>query len=418
MIMSRFSVVVIGGGPAGISAAIAAAVDGASVLLVEKDSRLGGTLKQAVHDGFGLLRYEERLAGPEYAFRDIATLEQTNAIVMLQTYVSNIVSIGNEFQLTLCNRHGIIHIETKSIVLATGCMERTAKQIFLHGSRPAGIMTAGTAQYYTNIMGQLPARNAIMLGSGDIGLVTARRLTLEGARVLGVYEPKKHPDGSLMNVVECLNDFNIPLHFEHTISYASGTQRLSSVVIYRVDKNLNPLRGTEKLVKCDSLILSVGLNPDKELADSLGVPISKITQGPICDQNYMTLLDGVFCCGNAVHINSLVDYISESGEIAGRSAARYMGRERHLIEIKTGKDFLYSVPQYLDLDMLRGETALLFRTNNMRENVVVKVYVDGIDVFSEEFITLRPQKVERIVVNFDSLLNPESRIELRIEGKR
>jgi thioredoxin reductase len=337
---------------------------------------------------------------------------------MLQTFVSRIVSVGNEFQLTLCNRHGIVNIETKSIVLATGCMERTAQQMFIHGSRPAGVMTAGTAQYYANIMGQLPAKNAIMLGSGDIGLVMARRLTLEGARVLGVYEPKRHPDGSLMNVVECLNDFNIPLHFEHTISYVSGAQRLSSVVIYRVDKNLNPLRGSEKLVKCDSLILSVGLNPEKELADSLGVPISKITFGPICDQNYMTLLDGVFCCGNAVHINGLVDYISESGEVAGRSAARYMGRERHLIEITTGKDFLYSVPQYLDFDMLRGETALLFRSNSMRENVVVKVYIDGKDVFSQEFITLRPQKVERIVVNFDSLLSPESRIELKMEGKR
>jgi len=185
-----------------------------------------------------------------------------------------------------------------------------------------------------------------------------------------------------------------------------------------VDKNLNPLRGSEKLVKCDSLILSVGLSPEKELADSLSIPISKVTNGPICDQNYMTLLDGVFCCGNAVHINGLVDYISESGEIAGRGAARYMGRERHHVEIKSGKDFLYSIPQYIDLDMLRGETVLLFRPNNMRENVVVKVYIDGKEVFSQDFLTLRPQKVERIVVNFDSLLNSESRIELKMEGQR
>jgi len=418
MVMSRFSVVVIGGGPAGISAAIAASIDGASVLLVDRDSRLGGTLKQAVHAGFGMLRYEERLAGPEYAFRDIATLEQTNTFVMLQTFVSRIVSNGNEFQLTLCNRHGIVNIAAKSIVLATGCIERTSKQFFIHGSRPAGILTAGTAQYYMNIMGQIPAKKAIILGSGDIGLVMARRLTLEGARVLSVYEPNRYPEGSLMNVFECLNDFNIPLHFEHTISYTSGTQRLSSVIAYRVDKNLNPLKGTEKLVKCDTLILSVGLKPEKELADSLSVPISKITHGPSCDQNYMTLLDGVFCCGNAVHINGLVDYISESGEIAGRSAARYMGRERHLIEINTGKDFLYSVPKYIDFDMLRGETTLLFRSSDIRENVVVKVYIDGNDVFSQEFITLRPQKVERITVDFDSLLNPESRIELKMEGKQ
>jgi len=418
MITSRVGVVVIGGGPAGISAAIAASVDGASVLLVDKETRLGGTLNQAVHDGFGMLRYDERLAGPEYAFRDIATLEQTNAIVMLQTFVTRILSISNGFQLTLCNRHGIVFVETKSIVFATGCTERSAKQAFIHGSRPAGIMTAGSAQYYTNVMGQLPAKHSIILGSCDLGLVMARRLSLEGAKVLGVYEPKQSPDGALQNVADCLNDFGIPLHCSHTISYVSGNQRLNGVVISRVDKQLNLIRGTENLVKCDSLILSVGLIPENSLSESLGVPISSITNGPICDQNYMTLIDGVFCCGNAVHINGLVDYISESGEIAGRSAARFFDRERHLIEINSSKDFLYSVPHYLDIDMLRGETPLLFRVKETRENAVVKVFVDGKEIFSQEFLTLRPPEVERIVVNFSSVLNRESRIELRMEANK
>ena len=418
MVTSRFSVVIIGGGPAGISAAIAASYDGASVLLVDKDIRLGGTLKQAVHDGFGLLRYDERLAGPEYAFRDISTLNQTNTFVMLQTFVSRIVRISNGFQLTLCNRYGIVFVETKSIVLATGCVEQTARQMFVHGSRPAGIMTAGTAQYYTNVMGQLPAKNIIIFGSNDLGLVMARRLSLEGARVLGVYEPKQAPEGSYRNVGECLNDFGIPLHCEHTVSYVSGTQRIKGVVIYRVDKNQNPLRGTENLVQCDTLLLSTGLEPEKELAESLNIPISGITKGPICDQNNMTLVDGVFCCGNALHINGMVDYISESGETAGRSAARYIERERNLIEIHTSKDFLYSVPQYLDIDMLRGETVLLFRAQNLRENAVVKAFVDGKEIFSEEFLTLRPQEVERIVVNFSTTINPDSRVELRMEGNR
>jgi len=416
MVMSKFSVVVIGGGPAGISAAIAASADGASVLLVDKDSRLGGTLKQSIHDGFGLLRYDERLAGPEYAFRDISTLDQTNTFVLLQTYVSRIVSVGNAFQLTLCNRHGIVQVESKSIILATGCIERSPRQSFIHGSRPAGVMTAGSAQYYTNVMGQLPAKGAIILGSGDLGLVMARRLSLEGAKVLGIYEPNSTPAGSLRNVSECLNDFGIPLHCEHTITFVSGSQRLTGVVISRVDKSMNPIRGSENLVKCDTLILSVGLRPENELADSLGVPISTITHGPICDQNYMTLINGVFCCGNAVHINGMVDYISESGEIAGVSAARYIERERHLIEIHTSKDFLYSVPQYIDIDMLRGETVLLFRPHDIRENVLVKAFVDGREIASQEFLTLHPAEVERLVVNFDTVLNPESRVELRMEG--
>ena len=418
MVTSRVGVVVIGGGPAGISAAIAASVDGASVLLVEKDVRLGGTLKQAIHDGFGLLRYDERLTGPEYAFRDIDTLDQTNTLVMLQTFVSRIIRIGNGFQLTLCNRYGIVFVETKSIVLATGCIERTARQMFIHGSRPAGVMTAGSAQYFTNIMGQLPAKYSLMLGSGDIGLVMARRLTLEGAKVLGVYEPKQAPEGLLRNVSECLNDFNIPLHCEHTVTYVSGNQRLKGVVISRVDKNQNPIRGSENLVKCDSLIISVGLIPDIELAESLGIPISTITHGPVCDQNYMTLVDGIYCCGNAVHINGVVDYISESGDIAGRGAARHIERDRQLIEIHTSKDFLYSVPQYLDFEMMRGETALLFKPKETHENVVVSVFVDGNSVMSQEFLTLRPQEVERIVVNFDSVLYPESRVEIRMEANR
>jgi len=418
MVTSRVGVVVIGGGPAGISAAIAASVDGASVLLVDKDARLGGTLKQAIHDGFGLLRYDERLTGPEYAYRDMATLEQTNTLVMLQTFVSRIVRIGNAFQLTLCNRFGIAFVEAKTIVLATGCIERTARQMFIHGSRPAGVLTAGSAQYFINMMGQLPAKYSLILGSGDIGLVMARRLSLEGAKVLGVYEPKQAPEGLLRNVSECLNDFNIPLHCEHTVTYVSGNHRLKGVVISRVDKNLNPIRGSENLVKCDSLILSVGLIPENELAESLGVPISTITNGPICDQNYMTLLDGIFCCGNAVHINGMVDYISESGEVAGRSAARYIERDRHLIEVHTSKDFLYSVPQYLDFDMMRGETALLFKSKETRENVVVRVFVDGKDIFSQEFPILRQQEVERIGVSFESILHTESRVELRMEVSR
>jgi len=418
MVMSRVGVAVIGGGPAGLSAAIAASVDGATVLLVERDAKLGGMLKQSIHADFGFARYDEWLTGPEYAFKDIMSLEQTNTFVLLQTSVTRIISVGNAFQLTLCNRHGVVHIEAKSVILATGCIERTASQALVHGSRPAGVMTAGNAQYYANIMGQLPAKSSIILGSGNIGLVMARRLSLEGGKVLGVYEPGQSPEGSLHNIVECLNDFQIPIHFGHTITHVSGSQRLKSVVINRVDKNLNTIKGSESQVQCDSLIISVGLTPEISLADSLSIPISVETGGPICDQNYMTMLDGVFTCGNAMHISDTVDYISESGEIAGRNAARYIVRERNLVSIKTSKDFLFCTPQYLDIDMLYNETVLFFRTREIRENATVKVYADGHEVQSQDFLTLRPPEVERLVVSFNTALSSESRIELRLENTK
>ena len=418
MVMSRVNVVVIGGGPAGLSAAIAASVDGASVILVDREARLGGILNQCIHDDFGIERYGERLAGPEYAFKDIKMLEQTNVFFLLQTSVSRISRSGNAFQLTLCNRHGIVQVEANSIVLATGCRERTAKEIAIHGGQPAGVITAGSAQYYINVLGQLPAKKCLILGSSNIGMIMARRLSLEGAKVLGVYEAKQIPGGSLRNVTQCLGDFNIPLHFGHTVTRVSGMQRLRGVEICRVDKNLNQIRGTENLVKFDTLILAVGLIPDNELADTLGIPLSNDTQGPICDQNFMTLVNGIYSCGNAMHINSMVDYISESGEIAGRSAARYMGNDRRLINVNASKDFLYSVPQCLDFDLLGTETVMFFRAREKREGTLVRVLVDGQEVFSQQYTMLHPPETERILVDFGDTLNVGSKVELRMEASK
>jgi len=412
MMMSRVGVAVIGGGPAGLSAAISASDEGASVLLIEQDARLGGILKQCIHDDFGFIRYDERLAGPEYAFKDISLLKQTKTFVLLQTFVSQLVRSGNAFQLTLCNRHGIVRVEATTIVFATGCRERTAKQASIHGMMPAGVMTAGTAQYYMNIHGQMPAKRCVIFGSNDIGMIMARRLTLEGAKVIGVYEPADAPSGRLRYVTQCLNDFDIPLHFGHTVTRTFGSQRLRAVEISRVDKDQRPIYGSESIVKCDGLITSAGLIPENNLAESLGVPLSENTQGPICDQNNMTMVDGAFSCGNAMQVSDLVDYVSESGEIAGRSAARYMQQTRRYVKINASKDFLTFSPHCIDFDIMRGDITIFFRARTVRENATVRMTVDGTEVLTNEYTYLRPAEMERISVNLSSVLNVDSKIEV------
>jgi len=412
----NIDIAVIGGGPAGLAAALSASKEGASVLLIEREARLGGILKQCIHDGFGVIRYGEKLSGPEYACRDIRELEQTDAFVMLQTFVTRIEKTGAGFLLTLVSRDGMMQAAAKSLILATGCRERTAKQIAIHGTRPAGVFTAGSAQYYTNVLGQMPTKRCVVLGSGDIGMIMARRLKLEGAEVLSVFEAKAEPGGLLRNVVQCLHDFEIPLRLGHTVTRVFGTERLAAVETCRVDKSLNPVPGTEKLVKCDALILSVGLIPENELAESLGVELCRYTMGPVCDQNSMTTVDGVFSCGNSAHVSDLVDHVSEGGEIAGRSAARYRGDRRELAEVSFGADFLYAAPQRVDLNSLRGDTVMFFRSLEVRGKTVVRVFADGNEVFSKQYNQLRPPEMERIVVNFGDALRPNGKIALKMES--
>jgi NADPH-dependent 2,4-dienoyl-CoA reductase/sulfur reductase-like enzyme len=318
-------VTVIGGGPAGLAAAAAADQAGARVLLIERESRLGGILKQCIHDGFGLIRFGEKLSGPEYAQRFVDALRKTKTEVRLNTFVTKAERHGRGFSLTLVSRGGIETLQTKTLILSTGCRERTARQVAIHGTRPAGVLSAGTAQYYTNILGRLPCRRCVILGSGDIGLIMARRLHLEGAEVLGVYEAKPTPSGLSRNIAQCLDDFHIPLHTSHTVTRVFGDRRLEGVEISRVDARMRPIPGTEERLACDGLILSVGLIPENELAESLGAEINSATKGPVCDQNYMTMVDGLYSCGNALQVNDLVDYVSESGETAGRSAASSAG---------------------------------------------------------------------------------------------
>ncbi|MDR1893977.1 MAG: NAD(P)/FAD-dependent oxidoreductase [Spirochaetales bacterium] len=400
----RVDVAVIGGGPAGLAAAAAAQRAGASTLLAEREARLGGILKQCIHDGFGLLRFGEKLSGPEYAYRFIRNLGETPVEVRLQTFVSRIRKIpgGREgsggFQLTLVSSRGLETLTAGALVLATGCRERTARQGGIHGTRPAGVLTAGTAQYYINILGRLPARRCVILGSGDIGLIMARRLTLEGAEVLGVYEAKSAPSGLSRNLAQCLEDFDIPLYTRRTVSRVFGSPRLREVEVTPADDQMNPLPGGER-IPCDGLILSLGLIPENELAETLEVPLHPATRGPICDQRYMTRVPGVFSCGNALHVNDLVDYVSESGEAAGRGAAAWAlegGRTKGgWAELVPDGNFLSLVPQRLDLSDPEQRAALFFRSRQERGKSRVILRLGQKELFRRQFNQLRPPEMER-----------------------
>lgn len=322
--MMLYDMVVLGGGPAGLAAAISAHENGACVLLIEREEKLGGILKQCIHDGFGLYQFGELMTGPEYADRYIARFLEKHIDFMINTFVTHVKKINKGFNLTVQNRNGIKSINAKSLILACGCRERTSRQVFIHGDRPAGIFTAGTAQYFVNILGVMPTKKCVILGSGDIGLIMARRLTLEGAVVSGVYEIKPEPSGLIRNIVQCLDDFDIPLYLSKTVSRVFGKDRVNAVEICSADGNLNITKGTEEIVECDSIILSVGLIPENEIAENLGVELDKTTHGPIVDDRLMTSVDGVFCCGNALHVFDLVDDVSKSGEKAGESAAEYV----------------------------------------------------------------------------------------------
>lgn len=400
--MTDYDVIVIGGGPAGLAAAISARENGGRVLLIERENRLGGMLKQCIHDGFGLERFVERLSGPEYVERFIDRLHELKINAMTGTFVTRAVKNGSEFSVTTVSREGLKTLSSRTMVLATGCRERTAKQVMIHGTRPSGIFTAGTAQHYVNLMGVMPTRRCVILGSGDIGLIMARRLTLEGAEVLGVYEINSSPSGLNRNIHQCLIDYDIPLHLNHTVTRVFGDDRLTAVEVSQVDSQLQPIKGTGRIIECDALIVSVGLIPENELAESLQVRLDGHTRGPECDENLMTSVPGIFSCGNALHVNDLVDFVSLSGETAGKNAALYSAAERKPVEILFGSEFLYMVPQQLNLNSDLSHVSMYFRSSRIMEGCTLKLSIDGENVFSRRYPFLRPPEMQRLEMDFSA----------------
>lgn len=406
-----YKTIVIGGGPAGMAAALAVNKE-CKVLLIEREARLGGILKQCVHDGFGVIRYGEKLAGTEYAQKFIDNvLEAKNIEIKLLNFVIAIKKQNGMFYITTTSADGILTYEGETLILANGCRERTPRQVNIHGTRPAGLMTAGVAQNYVNIQGALPTKKCVILGSGDIGLIMARRLTLEGAKVLGVYEAKSTPSGLSRNLQQCLYDFDIPLHLSKTVTRVFGDKRVEKVEIMAVDEKMNPISGTEEIIYCDALIISVGLIPENELAESLDIPIDRNTKGPYVDQNMMTKLDGVYSVGNALHVHDLVDYVSEVSEIAGRNVNSK--NERILIPVEQ-EGFLYAVPQTIDINSSNQDITFYFRTLREYKKATFKIKVNNEEVFNKKFSNLKPPEMEKLTIKLK--LNNQDKIKLILEG--
>ncbi len=398
--------IIIGGGPAGLAAGVAAKEAGVSDLLIlERDTRLGGILNQCIHNGFGLHTFKEELTGPEYAARYIDKAKALDIPYKLGTMVVDISAEGDVKLVTYMNREeGIVTVRAKAVILCMGCRERSRGALNIAGYRPAGIYTAGTAQRYVNIEGRMPGKEVVILGSGDIGFIMARRMTFEGAKVKLVAELMPYSGGLKRNIAQCLNDFDIPLLLSHTVVDIKGKERVEAVVIAKVDENSKPIPGTEEEVKCDTLLLSCGLIPENELSNALGVDMNRVTGGPLVNESLETSVPGVFACGNVLHVHDLVDYVSEEATQAGKKAAEYLGASEKiesgdkLINIKATDGVRYTVPSVIRLEHMEDRQVVRFRVGAVYKKAAIQVLAGDKEIMNLKKPALAPGEMEQVIL--------------------
>lgn len=416
--MTDIDILIIGGGPAGLAAAVAAHAAGCGRLLVlEREDAPGGILRQCIHTGFGLHVFKEDLTGPEYAQRFIQKVNELGIPVQCGTMV---LEVNVQREVTAVSpTHGYQKFRAKAVVLAMGCRERTRGALMIPGWRPAGVYPAGLAQRFMNINGWMPGRRVVILGSGDIGLIMARRMTLEGAEVLACVELMSYSSGLTRNVVQCLDDYGIPLLLSHTVTEIHGRERLEAVTVAQVDAQRKPLPGTERRFDCDTLLLSVGLIPENELSQAAGVMLSEVTGGPLVDESLQTNVEGVFACGNVLHVHDLVDYVTMESENAGRQAARYARNGTRascaVLRVRDGTGVRGLVPQTVHVAKLAEDLPLMFRPCGVFKDAATVVRADGVEVARKRHRILTPGEMVRLTVDKNALVRHAASRELSVE---
>lgn len=415
--MENYDIVIVGGGPAGLAAAVSAREHGINrIVILERDKELGGILNQCIHNGFGLHTFKEELTGPEYAGRFISEVMDLGIEYRLNTMV---MDISSQKVVTAMNREeGLFEIQARAIILAMGCRERPRGALNIPGYRPAGIFSAGTAQRLVNMEGYLPGREVVILGSGDIGLIMARRMTLEGANVKVVAELMPYSGGLKRNIVQCLDDYGIPLKLSHTVVDIKGKERLEGVTLAEVDGKGKPIPGTKVFYSCDTLLLSVGLIPENELSGEMGVRLNPVTSGPIVDESLETNIEGVFACGNVLHVHDLVDFVSEEAKAAGKNAARYVqeaggdsvcsgsqgGNGNRTIAVTAGEGVRYTVPETICPNRMDERLTVRFRVGNVYRNCYVSVYFGRERAIHKKKAAVAPGEMEEIVLTKEQLV--------------
>ena len=417
----KYDIVVIGGGPAGMAAAIAAKKAGTdSILILERDTRIGGILLQCIHNGFGLHYFGEELTGPEYAARFSDEVEQLGIEYKTDTMVLEVEKGEGSHSVTAINTvDGLMKITAKAVILATGCRERTRGALIIPGTRPAGIFTAGAAQRFVNIDGYMPGRKVVILGSGDIGLIMARRLTLEGAEVKLVCEVMPFSSGLRRNIVQCVENFNIPLKFSHTIVKIHGKERVEGVTVAAVDSNRKPIAGTEEFIECDTLLLSVGLIPENEIASGCKIAIDSATSGPVVNEHMQSSVPGIFACGNTVHVHDLVDFVTAESLRAGENAAKYVQGKitanGEKIILRPGNRVRYTVPQYIESRAQDGNVSIMFRVTDVYKDVYLEVSSGNEVLKSVRKKVVRPGEMQVVELAPDQIKSASGDITVSIQ---